>query len=96
MNIDFLGGIPPPQTFDIKSEKNTGHEDTRAIEESDKSDDIRLNINQKTIIKRPKMKGSSEAVEMEAETYNASGDVAQNPTLKTDTEKQHEPIHFVV
>ena len=95
MNIDFLGSVPPPQTFDIKTEKNAEHEDTRAIEESNKSDDLGLNINQKTIIKRPKMKGSSETIEVEAETYNANGDVTQNSS-KANADDQHDPIHFVV
>jgi hypothetical protein len=94
MNIDLLGGIFPPQTIDIKTEKNTGHEDTRAIEESNKSDNLELNINQKALMKRPKMKGSSETIEVKAQTYNANGDVAQD--AKTSADNPHEAIHFVV
>ena len=96
MNIDMLGGMPPPQTIDIKVEKNSEREDSRPIEESGKSNDLKLNVDKKAISEKQVAKNSLKKVEVDPDTYNGKGDLSQAKISENETDNQQEPIHLVV
>lgn len=96
MVIDIPGGIPPPHTIDIKAEKNSERIDTRAIEESGKSGDLKLNVDSENIAKKRVREDAPKNDDIEIKTYNAKGDLTTKKISKDNTANQLEAIHLVV
>ncbi len=81
MIYDSLGSLPPPRTFDIIIKQNLETEDPRAIEDSDKSNDSKLDANRQNIAEKQAGDDMSKDIGVESETYNDHGNsVVTKPT----------------
>lgn len=96
MIIDSSGGMPPPQTIDIKIGKTVETEEPRAIEDSEKGNDSTLDNNKQNIANNQVEKDIIKSGDVERETYNAQGNIAKELSSGNYTNHQQEIIDVLV
>ena len=95
MITESLSSIPLPPAIDVKVEKNTKTEEPRAIEETDKSDDSRLDLEKQNISKKRSIE-NAENVDMELKTYTATNKESMEIPQEDVPKAEYEPIDLVV
>ncbi len=96
MIIDSSGGLPPPQTFDILIKKNLETEDPRAIEDSDKSNDSKLDANRQNIAQKQAGDDMSKDIGVESETHNDHDNSVVTKPTGNSTDYQQKSIDLIV
>ncbi len=96
MIIDSSGGLPPPQTFDILIKKNLETEDPRAIEDSDKSNDAKLDANRQNIANNQVYKNIVKGGDIEHEIYNVQGNLAGELSSGNDMNSSRDSISLIM
>jgi len=96
MLYDSLGGISPANTLDIKLEKRHEVEETRPVEDTDDSDDSKLDLDRQNIAKRRSAQDISQDLQVESETYNAKGSLTRKIPVETGADRPPGSIMVVV
>lgn len=96
MIYDSLGSLPPPMTFDVNSKKNPETEYSRAIEDSDKSNDTKLDSKRQNITMSPSGKDMSKDIDVELETYNNHGNFEAPKPSENPMDYQQKSIDLVI
>jgi hypothetical protein len=89
MNIDAFGGVPPPQAFDVKTEKKDEADEPRPVEQGSESSESDLDVNKQKIAKEKKTKYVVEEDDIIIKVYNAKGNLVRKiPPGYVTTEDQ--------
>ena len=88
-----IGNLPLPQVApDIKLEKKNDTEEPRAVEDSDQSDDAKLDIQRENVEKKSAVEERFKGDEIEPEVYSAKGILVRALSSEENPNQQKQPI----
>ncbi len=96
MITDAISSMPVPQAPDVKVEQDLETEEPRAVEDSDKSGDSSFDVSSQNFAEQSAGMAVSEESSVEATSYNAKGNLVNEPYSRQDTGQAQDSINLVV
>ena len=87
-----IGNLLLPQAPDLKLERKNNTEEPRAVEDSDHSDDAKLDIHRENVNGKSAVEDRFKEAEVEPEVYSAKGLLVRALSSDENPNQQKEPV----